>query len=127
MIPIISWFSFCAFPYVYSENEVALGYLRHKNGGYVFGSIRNDSYEIWKHTTPNTSIYCNGKQVGLIIEQRSKRMRGDKYKVIYNKSLSKELAAIICLLSDILWHNSTVDNTIQIGGKKFDSSWLPEE
>lgn len=136
LIPLMCFFSFSVSPYIYYSKEMEKGYLRQKvNGdGYVYGQIEGEEFEIWEHTGNYISIHSNEKQIALIKRSKLKEFDGDRYRIIFGKSLEKHLAAIFCLLADALWHTDDTELysmswefSYQLTGKKLDKNWLPED
>lgn len=130
-VPIINLFDFCNCPYAYYKDGVKIGSLNELKGVFIKGDINDDNYEICQHTGNYISIYCNNKQEGLLKRKCSATYDGELYKITINKSFNKELAVLICLLSETIWFSSNnrggpIQYNIVYRGRKMDPNWEPE-
>jgi hypothetical protein len=138
-IPIINWFRDFSCPYNLYFNGINSGFLREvqlgkKESPDIYGEVDKRKYSIYMHTGNEYSIFIDDIQECLISQEHWKLGDGDIYNILYSRNLKDELAAIICILIDILW--ATIDisasslsyqKTWVIGGRKKDENWKPED
>ena len=130
-IPFVGLFmSGCTF--VYYKGGKKLGVVNHRfNGGsHIWSKIDDDEYEVWNPKNTSVCIYHNDKQVALIIRKHLVMFDGDSYIASYNSSFSKELLIMLCIMSDLFWFETDNDKyawMIQLGKRKLDENWKPED
>lgn len=103
--------------------------------GLIIGTIGVNTYSLHGHSGNTVSIFCGEKQVGLIQRNAVKTGDADKYKVLFSSSsIGRELVASLTILSDVVWHTTDRSTTllsweysVQLGGRKQDKSWIPED
>jgi hypothetical protein len=123
-------------PYKVYEDGKNKGFMKERSnqGACILGQINGDNYELYLHSGNSISIWCNGKQVGLVEKTPEVKFENDIYTVRFSKSLETLYATMFCLLSDLLWFNIDlsfdvykIEYTHKFYDNNFDQQWVPEE
>ena len=122
----------CQYNYYKYGELVGFAVENFKGGSHIFSKIGADEYEVWNPKNDNICIYDNGKQVALLNRNRLGDFYGDYYTVKCNRSFSKELLILFCLIADVEWFawaygKHDYSFSIQFGGRRFDENWTPED